>query len=262
MANKDIKFLQQQADGSFLEKVVTPTAGQFLKFNASTCDPESAAVAAGGGGGTCQGTSPNTLNIQASCEGSVAGAARGENSVDLQTTRACCTQVASGVGSVIGGGSGNTASGNCSTVSGGYGNTSSGYASTVGGGCANTASHFSTVSGGYGNTASGDYSGILGGRCNTTSGYADSFIIGSNLTATAACTTFVNNLCVAGSIYGTINVSGCSVAVASYASYAESAYSADNVVVVDGGVGITYRRCNNNSAYGFYSTLKIGRAHV
>jgi hypothetical protein len=45
-------------------------------------------------------------------------------------------------------------------------------------------------------------SGILGGSLNTVlSAHTCSFIIGSNLTSNAACTTFVNNLSAQGAIY-------------------------------------------------------------
>jgi hypothetical protein len=134
-----------------------------------------------------QGTDTNTYNIRATNEGTVAGNARGEYSVDLQTDRNAATQVASGARSVIGGGAQNTASGtysivgggrnnttsgNCSTVGGGYCNTASGCNSTVGGGFGHTASsNRSTVGGGFGNTASCYYSTVGGGICNTASGY-------------------------------------------------------------------------------------------
>jgi hypothetical protein len=103
---------------------------------------------------------------------------------------------ASGNSSTVGGGISNIASGSRSVVSGGYNNTASYYNSTVSGGSSNTASGYnSTVSGGFFNTASGGCSGILGGTSNNTCNFATSFIVGSNLCATAACYTFVNNLC-------------------------------------------------------------------
>ena len=40
MANKDLKLIQQQTDGSFLEVNITPVAGQALGFDASK-DPAS-----------------------------------------------------------------------------------------------------------------------------------------------------------------------------------------------------------------------------
>ena len=42
--------------------------------------------------------------------------------------------------------------------------------------------------------ASGDYSAILGGRNNSTNNLADTFIMGSSITANTACTSYVNNL--------------------------------------------------------------------
>lgn len=51
-------------------------------------------------GGTVQGTNGNTLNIRATNEGSIAGNARGEKSIDLTVGRALVTSVASGVGSI------------------------------------------------------------------------------------------------------------------------------------------------------------------
>ena len=56
--------------------------------------------------------------------------------------------------------------------------------------------NYSFVGGGCGNNATGSYSGILGGCGNNTSGYVNSFIIGSDITANSACTTYMNNICV------------------------------------------------------------------
>jgi hypothetical protein len=56
---------------------------------------------------------------------------------------------------------------------------------------------FSAALGGQCNTANGNYSSILGGVCNNTCNFADTFIVGSNICATQACTTFTN--CVAAS---------------------------------------------------------------
>ena len=109
--------------------------------------------AAAGGGGTVQGTD-GTYDIQATSEGGIiAGNARGEYSVDLQTYRFAATKVASGLGSVIAGGSDNTASAIYTVVSGGGSNTASADLATVGGGTSNTASgKLSVISGGSGNT--------------------------------------------------------------------------------------------------------------
>ena len=56
----------------------------------------------------------------------------------------------------------------------------------------------STIVGGCGNKVLSDRSGILGGVNNSTQGYTDAFIIGSNISASNSCTTFVNNICVFG----------------------------------------------------------------
>ncbi len=133
---------------------------------------------------------------------------------------------ASGVYSAIVGGGSNTTSGNNSFVGGGYCNAASGCYSAISGGSFNTASadyssivggsnntisnyeYFSFIGGGQGNTVSTSGSVIGGGQCNTASGYYsgilgglnnivshnESFIIGSNLTSSAACTTYVNAL--------------------------------------------------------------------
>jgi len=115
---------------------------------------------------------------------------------------------ASGNHSVIGGGLTNTASGCASFVGGGLSNTSSGTLSFIGGGQSNTVSGFcSFIGGGKSNTVSSVYSGILGGKSNLVcSGASDSFIIGSNLTATVACYTYVNNLQACGTIRATSDV--------------------------------------------------------
>jgi hypothetical protein len=100
--------------------------------------------------------------------------------------------------SVIGGGFNNTASNFYASILGGTTNTASANYSTVSGGRGNTASgSTSTVSGGRSNIACGDGSFVGGGRCNTASGaYSGAF--GCNLTASAACTFYVNNMCSCG----------------------------------------------------------------
>jgi hypothetical protein len=80
------------------------------------------------------------LDIKATNEGTVAGNARGENSVDLQTQRLQGDQVASGSYSTLIGGQNNKASGNLSVVFGGSGNNANAYGSVVAGGQKGTAS--------------------------------------------------------------------------------------------------------------------------
>ena len=105
--------------------------------------------------GTTQGEGATTYNIQPKDEGTVAGNARGENSVDLQTNRANATEVASGLGAILIGGDNNTASNTNSAVVGGSGNSNSGANTTILGGQNNSASSFRGV--------------VLGGRDNVAS---------------------------------------------------------------------------------------------
>jgi len=116
------------------------------------------------GGGTVQN---GNLSLQAGDEGSPVGDDRGNNAVDLQTSRGASTQVASGNYTVISGGSGNTASGDYSVIGGGQSNEASNLRATIGGGQANLASGtYSTVSGGYTNWATGSRTAIMGGNGN------------------------------------------------------------------------------------------------
>lgn len=108
------------------------------------------------------------------------GGKRGNNSVDLQTSRTALAQVASGHLAVVAGGSNNTASGNFGTVAGGTNNTASNNAATVCGGDSNTANNqYSVVCGGQSNTASGQHSAVTNGSGNTAAGQ-HSFIGGGN----------------------------------------------------------------------------------
>jgi hypothetical protein len=158
-------------------------------------------------------------NTATGCISAISGGCGNAASGNCSTVGGGTSHEASGLASTVGGGTLNKGWGGYSTIAGGTDNTSSSYGTTVGGGYGNTASgYFATVAGGggtffgtsLGNTASGAYSSILGGRQNTASGacsgilggclnntcnFANSFIVGSNLCATAACYTFVNNLC-------------------------------------------------------------------
>ncbi len=106
--------------------------------------------------------------------------------------------------SVIGGGSANRALANCSTVGGGRTNciTAPAIESVIAGGKNNVVGSGSLafgcrsfIGGGNGNHICAADSGILGGISNRVlSAHAASFIIGTGITSSAACTTFVNNL--------------------------------------------------------------------
>jgi hypothetical protein len=119
-----------------------------------------------------------------------------------------------GSGNAICGGSRNTVSGytNCitsggaSTVIGGRNNIASGGCIFIGAGCRNlVSSGFSVIVGGFCNTASGNYSFVAGGSANNTKGFANTFILGSSLSASKANYTYVNNLSVQGNIESNTN---------------------------------------------------------
>jgi hypothetical protein len=109
------------------------------------------------------------------------GNARGANAVDLQTIRNATDDVASGSGSVIGGGQNNKSSGNQSVVCGGLNNTSTGFQTFVGGGINNNASgaQAAAIVGGQGNNNNQRLSFIGGGTANSIGfGGGESFIGG------------------------------------------------------------------------------------
>jgi hypothetical protein len=131
--------------------------------------------------GTVQGTD-GTYDIQATNEGTVAGNARGESSVDLQTERTTATQVASGAKSVLIGGVENTASGLASTCVAGQNNTATAQYAGVIGGTGNTAgANNSFVMGGYGNSTTGSLGTVLVGA-NSTAG-SNALAVGNSATA-------------------------------------------------------------------------------
>ena len=129
----------------------------------------------------------------------------------LNTASAACSFIGGGqnnsisdyyYGTIVGG-CNNTISGygNSSAIVGGSSNTlSDAYCGFIGGGfnnCLTDAQIGQVIVGGRDNEVRGSCSGILGGTSNTVSN-TNSFIIGSNLTSTANCYTFMNNACVAG----------------------------------------------------------------
>jgi len=116
---------------------------------------------------------------------SAGGNNRGNYAVDFQTNRLYNVEVASGLSSVISGGSSNTASGAFSFVGGGWSNTAGGIKSLVGGGSDNTSSNnYTTVGGGFYNNASAVYSTIAGGHNNSTIG--DKSFVGGGYANTAS----------------------------------------------------------------------------
>jgi hypothetical protein len=146
-------------------------------FGASLVDDADAAAARDTlAVGTTQGVGATTYNIQAADEGTLAGLARGENSVDLQTQRALNTEVASGNHSALVGGKNNTAANLHSGVFCGVSNQANAdNAAIVGGSTNTTVSPRSFVAGGLSQdiTSTGLSNTIIGGNQNTISGTGD-----------------------------------------------------------------------------------------
>ena len=107
---------------------------------------------------------------------------------------------ATGPSSIVVGGDCNCATFNYTAVLGGQCNCATGtYYNTILNGLCNAASAIAgTIINGTCNTASGIYSTIINGCCNDAKGYRNTTIIGSNLSATAADTTYVNNIAILG----------------------------------------------------------------
>jgi hypothetical protein len=205
------------------------------------------------------------LQAQATTSTTAGGNARGANAVDWQMSRNAASQVASGSGSLVGGGSQNTASGFNATVVGGATNSSTNNYTFVGGGLSNTASLGQTVvTGGYLNTASGYMNFIGGGFTNSgTSGSAVTTQSGTMNGTTAVTLSGSNaNIRVGQLITGTsINIfpytyvaaiSGTSLTLSQAASGSSTStlsFFTPHGVVVGGG---------NNQATGSYSFIGGG----
>ena len=157
-------------------------------------------------------------------------------------------------GITISGGRQNTASGSYAYIGGGCTNNASTYALVVGG-CCNTASgNCSSIVGGSNNIASGIFSFVAGGSANDTKGFANTFILGTGLSALSANYTYVNNL----SSQGTVNALGgnsnqWNSVYTSYNTTSSSfattlSLSATTLKVYDKAVTYTVALSDNNSA--------------
>jgi len=114
----------------------------------------------------------------------------------------------SGTDSGILGGANNQTSSNCSIIGGGNLNTTlREYSGILGGSCNIANETYSIIGGGCNNTTEGAYSGILGGQNNYTN-VDNTFIIGSNITATTENTLYVENISIKGDILDSANNSG------------------------------------------------------
>jgi hypothetical protein len=134
-------------------------------------------------------------NCASGCRTTIAGGRYNTTSGSYSNVAGGRCNTASGSYSNIAGGRSNIASGNCSNVAGGFTNTASASSSNVAGGRCNTASgNYSNVTGGGLNRASGSFSFVAGGSANDTRGFANTFILGTRLSASQANFTYVNNL--------------------------------------------------------------------
>ena len=202
------------------------------------------------------------LQAQKTDSTATGGNARGANAVDWQTTRSTAAQVASGVGSFIGAGTGNTASGPYSSISSGQNSTaSSTYSVAAGGG--NTASgNSSSALSGYGNTAAGFYNVIVGGYTNSGTANGAVTTQSGTMNATTAVTLSGSNASIKVGQYITgtsiasftyvAAVSGTSLTLSQNASGSSTStlsFFTPHGVVVGGG---------NNQATGSYSFIGGG----
>jgi len=84
---------------------------------------------------------------------------------------------------------------NNSFIGAGSRNTTQNRWAVIGGGCCNNVSGcWGVIGGGYLNTVSGLYSFVAGGSANDTKGFTNTFILGSNLSASQVNYTYVNNI--------------------------------------------------------------------
>jgi hypothetical protein len=159
------------------------------------------------GGGAFNTTSANYSTISGGCQNQTIGYA--DAIVGGEGNIVCGDGYA-----IVGGGYFNCAQSAFSSILGGRQNninTGSNFASIAGGGfnCMSGVSGSSFIGGGGCNIVSSGCSSILGGLSNNTCTFVHSHIIGSNICATRACTTFVNDL----SICSFNACSGCSVCI-------------------------------------------------
>jgi len=167
-------------DGTGWTDLAHGTAGQVLQSGGHAANPSW--VTSSGGGGVLQGnvTWSTTLNLYPNNEGSIAGNARGESSVDLQVTRSDATQICGGYqGCAILGGTNNRigsagSNNENNVIAGGLSNsmaTSNTHYMFIGGGSTNvTQAQYAAIAGGSSNTAAGQYAFIGGGTSNSAGG--------------------------------------------------------------------------------------------
>ena len=157
-----------------------------------------------GGNATIAGGTKNTGSGQCTFIG--AGECNYASTTRATVVAGCNNEALSPNSAVVGGES-NSACANHTFIGSGRLNTVCGWTGGITSGacnCISSAVNYAIIGGGVRNTGSAHCSGILGGANNYISGsHNDSFIIGSNITSSAACTTFVNNFKAQGPSAGT-----------------------------------------------------------
>jgi hypothetical protein len=196
--------ISNQASGCFSS--ILGGCGIIASGNCSSVVGGKTNTASGGyafvGGGCCNNASGSVSTIvggfcnTASQQSSFVGGGQ-SNTVSsvISAIVGGAVNIVSGQLSFIGGGSNNCVTGTGSSIVGGYFNRSLAQGSFVGGG--------------QENIASGVRSAILGGCYNNANTCACAMIVGSNITANRACTTFVNDL----SVCSFNACSGCAVGI-------------------------------------------------
>ena len=195
-------------------------------------------------------------NVASGLKSSIGGGYNNTASDNFTTIGGGIFNTASCGSSTVGGGGYNTASGEYSTVSGGRYNCSTNRFSNIGGGSFNTVSSlYSVIGGGRMNNASSYFSSISGGVCNNTCGYCNTHILGSNICATQADTTFTN--CISAQNL----TSGCAVQVGAnnVLISVPTTPSLNNIFIIGSGTGSTERCGLSNQAIGNYSVVTGGK---
>jgi len=248
--------------GGFNNRITTSVNGTVASFS----------IIGGGCGNTASAyfaTIAGGLGNNASCKGTIAGGQGNTASGYSSFVGGGQSNIAVGRNATTVGGASNCTNGNCSFIGGGISNnTGTGSTSFIGGGNTNIACGVTTnIVGGQSNTitVAGDCSSIVGGRCNRadaaytfvaggsandTKGFANTFILGTGLSASKANYTYVNNLSVAGNIESNTNY----VVTAALTANQTMPSSADTVLTLDplndpkswfsrtAGTGLTARR--------------------
>jgi hypothetical protein len=149
--------------------------------------------------------------ITSSCGSGAANNSIAANCGNNSINSGCYSVIAAGACNTIG-------TTNVSVVS----STSSGFYSAILGGLSGyVAGYAASIVGGVGNTASGNYSFIAGGSANDTKGFANTFILGTALSASVSNFTYVNN----------ISSQGISIANGSWANSVYTGVSGDGVII-------------------------------